>query len=309
MSVMADKALNAKRESRSVEFKRSFDPAKAGEWCELIKDIVAIANSGGGAIVIGYDNNGQPSGHNVTQVQNIDSAVLLDKIKKYTGFSFTDIDIHEAEKNGVPVVIFEIAGVPSPIVFERVGTYEAEPGKQKTAFSKGTIYYRHGAKSEPATSEDLQRTLDSRLQAIRSEWMKNVRKVIAAPTGSAVSIFSGEVRESKVANAMPIRLVDDPSAPGYRLIDHDTTYPHRQKELIDVVNAMLPDGISVNTHDVLALRRTHSIDSDMRYCHTPRFGSPQYSDAFAKWIVDGHKKDKNFFEAARAAYYKKMHAV
>ena len=51
---------------------------------------------------------------------------------------------------------------------------------------------------------------------------------------------------------MPIRLVDDPNAPGYRLIDHDTTYPHRQTELVEVVNGMLPEGIDINTYDVLA---------------------------------------------------------
>ena len=65
-------------------------------------------------------------------------------------------------------------------------------------------------------------------------------------------MFSGEVKESSSPEAMPIRLVDDPNAPGYRLIDHDTTYPHRQTELVEVVNGMLPEGIDINTYDVLA---------------------------------------------------------
>lgn len=307
MASLIDKALKAKRESRAVEFKRSFDPSDAGEWCELIKDIVAIANSGGGVIVIGLDNTGQPSGIDVAPVLAIDGAVLVDKIKKYTAFSFTDMDLHEASKEGQRVAILEIAGSSCPIVFQNVGTYQVEGGKQKTAFSKGTTYYRHGAKSEPATTEDLRRTIERRVEAIRAEWMENVRKVIKAPVGSAVSIFNGEVKESNAIDATPIRLVDDPSAPGYRLIDHDTTYPHRLKELIDVVNAMLPEGASVNSHDVLALRRINSIDDDHRYCHKPRFGSPQYSDAFAQWIVDGYKHDPEFFAKARAAYYTQIH--
>jgi hypothetical protein len=123
-----------------------------------------------------------------------------------------------------------------------------------------------------------------------------------------VSIFSGEVKESRSANATPIRLVDDPNAPGYRLIDHDTTYPHRQTELIDVINGMLPENVEINTYDILAIRRTHNINEDARYCHTPKFGSPQYSDAFAQWIVEQHKQNNNFFQEARQKHYAQTHS-
>jgi len=53
-----ESAVSAKRESKAVDFKRSFDPASVAEWCELIKDIVAMANSGGGTILIGVNNDG-----------------------------------------------------------------------------------------------------------------------------------------------------------------------------------------------------------------------------------------------------------
>jgi hypothetical protein len=43
----------ARRESKRVDFKKSFDIASTGEWCEMIKDIVTMANSGSGAIVVG----------------------------------------------------------------------------------------------------------------------------------------------------------------------------------------------------------------------------------------------------------------
>lgn len=42
------KALTAKRESKHIEFKEGFNPSEARDWCEIIKDIVAMANSGGG---------------------------------------------------------------------------------------------------------------------------------------------------------------------------------------------------------------------------------------------------------------------
>lgn len=266
-----------------------------------------MANSGGGVILIGLDNGGSPTKEDVEPILALDHAKVLDKIRKYTGSEFADIEVHEAQKGGETIAVLEIAAVKVPMVFQEVGTYEIAGGKQKTAFSKGTIYFRHGAKSEPGTTNDIRSVIERQLEAIRGEWLNGVRKVVTAPLGSAVSVFSGDVRESAASNATPIRLVDDPEAPGYRLIDHDTTYPHRQKELIGVVNGMLPEGVNLSTYDILAIRRVHSIDDDPRYCHTPKFGSPQYSDNFAKWIVDCHKENKSFFKEARTAFQESQH--
>lgn len=303
MSELVDKGLKAKRESKYVDFKRSFNPASAGEWCELIKDIVAMANIGGGVIVVGLDNGGVPSKHDVKPVLDIDHATLVDKICKYTGCQFSDIEIHEANKQDEQVAIFEISGVKVPLVFQKVGTYEVSPRKQKTAFSRGTVYFRHGAKSEPGTTEDIRKVIERQLKAIRNEWLDGVRKVVTAPQGSAVTVFGGEVEQSKSPDAAPIRLVDDVDAPGFRLIDHDTTYPHRQTELIDVVNERLPERIQINTYDILAVRRTHGINGDPHYCHKSKFGSTQYSDAFAEWIVEEHKRDSYFFKKAREEHH------
>jgi hypothetical protein len=71
---------------------------------------------------------------------------------------------------------------------------------------------------------------------------------------------------------------------------------------------MLPENAKVNTHDILAVRRSHNIDQDPRYCHRSKFGSPQYSDAFAQWIVGRHKQNNNFFQEARQTYSAQMHA-
>lgn len=37
---------SAEGESAQLDFKGQFDPTATSSWCELIKDIVAIANSG-----------------------------------------------------------------------------------------------------------------------------------------------------------------------------------------------------------------------------------------------------------------------
>jgi predicted HTH transcriptional regulator len=76
MTDLITKALTAKRESKHVEFKQSFDPISPGEWCELIKDIAAIANSGGGIVVFGLDNLGVPTGGSLDAVAKLDPAEI-----------------------------------------------------------------------------------------------------------------------------------------------------------------------------------------------------------------------------------------
>lgn len=77
-----DKVKNTKRESRYLDFKEKFDITQSQDWCEIIKDIVAIANSGGGFILIGARNDGTPSGWDTSPVLNLDPAQITDKIAK-----------------------------------------------------------------------------------------------------------------------------------------------------------------------------------------------------------------------------------
>lgn len=307
MSDLIAKAIVARRESKAIDFKRSFNPSFAGDWCELIKDIVAMANSGGGVILIGLDNAGEPSHEDISAVLSLDQACFVDKIHKYTGLQYCDLEVHEVSKRGQAVAALLIHGVSVPMVFQNVGTYEVADRKQKTAFSKGSIYFRHGAKSEPGTTEDIRQVIERQLEAIRREWLDGVRKVIKAPQGSTVSILSGEVKETRDPAATPIRIVDDPAAPGFRLIDHDTTYPYRQRELLLVLKRTLPPGVAVNAYDIQAVRRMHHINDDARFCHRPKFGSMQYSEAFVEWLVDQYNEDAGFFLKARQSDYLRTH--
>lgn len=307
MDSRVEKCLNAKRESKTVEFKESFDPANAGGWCEILKDIVAIANSGGGAIAIGLDSRGTSSGADVSASFNVDSAVVTDKVASVTGHHFTDFEIIEAEKGGQKLAVIAIGAVAFPLVFEKAGNYHASDGKQKTAFAKGTVYFRHGAKSEPGNTEDIRGVIERKLESIRKDWMDGVKKVVRAPSGSQVTVLAADVRESASNEATPIRIVDDANAPAYRRIDYDISHPYRQRELVAAINKRLPSGVQISAYDVLAVRRTNGIDSRDEFCHHPKFGSAQYSDGFADWIVASYEKDKEFFLTTRQKYYEDTH--
>lgn len=218
MDDLVANALAANRENRSIEFKQGFDPQSPGDWCEVIKDLVAIANSGGGIIIFGLDSSGNPSGQPTDAIAAIDPADVANKVSRYTGPVDFDFEIRTLEKGQQKLVGFVIPGVGIPLVFQKPGTYDVGGGKQKTAFGVGTVYFRHGAKSEPGTSDDIRRVIERQLEGIRKSWVKGVRKVVTAPAGaqiitvvaSAKNTPSSRVTIVKDPSAIPVRLTRDP---------------------------------------------------------------------------------------------------
>ncbi len=163
---LIEKALNAKRESKYVEFKESFDVNSAQDWCEIIKDIIALTNTGGGILLFGIKNNGSLSGFDCSKLLCLDPVTLTDKVNKYTNIDFQNFEIEEllkGRKKIAGVIIYESR---IPIPFCKPGTYSVSADKQKTAFSQGTLYFRHGAKSEPCNSEDLKEVIERNLEQI-----------------------------------------------------------------------------------------------------------------------------------------------
>jgi hypothetical protein len=211
------KALTAKRESKHVEFKLGFDASLSGEWCELIKDLAAIANSGGGIIVFGLDNLGLPTGESVEAITSIEPADIANKVSKYTGLVDFEFEIRSLEKKGHKLAAFVVQPVSIPLVFEKPGTYDIGSGKQRNAFSVGTVYFRHGAKSEPGTSEDIRRVIERQLEHIRRSWIKGVRKVVQAPQGSQIVAVQSTSRNAQQFLATQVRAVNDPNAIPVRL--------------------------------------------------------------------------------------------
>lgn len=299
-----DEALALNHETQSVDFKQQFDPSSNSEWCELTKDLVTMSNSGGGIILIGLDNDGNPVPAPQTPLaRNPDPADVANKIFRYTGRHVRDIRVVPAEKAGHPILALLVPAVRVSLIFTQPGTYQIEGGKQKTAFGQGTIYFRHGAKSELGTTEDLRLAFENELIARREEWLGNIRRVIEAPPGALVHVVPDELAEEGGTQAVGVRLVHDPAAPVVPQWNPDDTHPFRQKELLAAVNERMPS--RVNSFDIQCVRRVHSIEDQPNFFHKPRHGSPQYSNAFVEWLLEEFTQDSNFFQKAREQYRSK----
>ncbi len=229
---------------------------------------------------------------------------MTNKVKRYTDYQFTKFALDRAVKSNATVATLQIFALSTPLVFTKPGTYPVHGSKQQTAFGLGTIYFRHGAKSEPGTYEDLQSFVEREVAKIRDEWLSNIRKVTEAPTGSQVFLIEPDSMDEESPGTLPIRVVEDPSAPAFQGLNRDHTHPYRQTEVIQELNRRLQDNTSVNRFDIQCIRAVHKIEQKPDFYAQPKFGPTQYSDAFIEWILAEFSKDPNFFAKARNEYRK-----
>jgi hypothetical protein len=274
------RAANATRSSKRVALRDSVD------YVELVRDVAAMANSGGGVIVL-------------DGVAGVDEELLHEQLGRYAQPEFEGLDVEPMTRKGRPSTAVVVEGVRNaPLVFTQTGRV----GGNHVAFVRGGLYFRHGAKSEAATGEDVRDFIRRQLEATRTQWLANIRQVMHAPDGAEVAVIETAERDEEGRPTL-IRLTTDPHAPLYGQVDPDQSHPYRQKEVISEVNARLGEG-AVNAFDVLSVRRVHAISEETRpeFVHVPKFGSPQYSDAFVDWLVTERQRDPRFFEQAKTSY-------
>jgi hypothetical protein len=77
--------------------------------------------------------------------------------------------------------------------------------------------------------------------------------------------------------------------------------------MIKAVQERLPSGRVFNSHDANCVRKVHKIEPDTKpeFIHIPKFGSPQYSDAYVDWLVG---QPQECFEDARTSYHEATHS-
>jgi hypothetical protein len=288
-------------ETATLDLKREFDPASNGEWCELIKDIAAMANSGGGRIIIGVDDDGTPSGFAPDKVLATDPADFGNKVFSYTGVHFAGVSCQASSHASAPVAELVIGEAPFPLIFSKVGNYVAADNRQRAAFQPGTLYVRHGAKSEPANSDDLRDIIERHVKRDRVSLMANLRQVVEAPAGSVVTVAAAVAPASDFSRE--IRLVQDPAATPTAVLDINRTHPHRQKEIVAQVNDHFQGKVRVTSGDILAIRCLHKTDTDISLCYRPKFGSPQYTDLFVNRLISQIENDAAFLPKLRQDYH------
>jgi hypothetical protein len=138
--------------------------------------------------------------------------------------------------------------------------------------------------------------------AYNPDEMARINRAVALikPPTTTIAQAAGPLTTEAVG--VPVRIVTDANAIAVRAIDYDNTHPYRQMDLLKRIKELLPEGTSVTTYDLTAVRYAAGIVEQGNYYHKSKFGSAQYSDSYAQWIAQSYTADPEFFRKARERY-------
>ena len=255
--------ISVKKESRTLDYKIDVNPSDTRHVVELTKDIAAFANTLGGTILVGVqDKPFLAVGLSLERIRTLTPEDLDNKVNSYVEprIDFAVEPVKNRKKNFVQLLIPKSTSAPH--VMKKDGNYPDPAGKgTRNAFSKGTIFVRHSAKSEPITQHDIERIIGERLNSQKHLWLDNVRRVTEAPLGSEVIIQS---RKGAV------RLTTDPTAPTVRAVLDTTKIRSVDEELTTAVKFWNTDGAAlVSEHQLYKFYQERfklSLDAERAEC-------------------------------------------
>jgi len=259
-----------------------------------------MANSGGGVILFGLDDMGTPTGVDVGPILKYDTSRIGDKICKYTKVNFGGLRLFSANRGRFGLACIGVSASAVPLVFTADGQYLNEHNQERFAFRQGTVYFRHGAKSEPGTSDDLRLFLEREVERVKTSWLGGIRQIVEAPVGSTITV--AVPAGGSVAHATAIRLVANDSAEPCKLINPDETHPYRQCDLVARINERLAGKCSINRSNIQDVRKAHHVETKPVFYWKGNHSASQFSQAFIDWIIESFENDSRFFEKAHIAH-------
>lgn len=202
--------LRAREERTDLEFKSDVDPDSKEFWCNLCKHLVSLANTAGGYLIVGVNDDYEPVGVSKSKLARLDISTVINCVSKYLYEDLDSIRFKKIKNKGLHFGIFYVDKHEIPLVFAKDGQYRDSGGNTRNVFSKGDIYFRHGGKSERANQRDLNRVLKEYQKRLRKEWSKGVRKAINLPPNQKLVSVPKEVMvDSERREAVPVRLSDE----------------------------------------------------------------------------------------------------
>lgn len=155
--------MESRMESDDLEFKSYFSLVKRQSYLEVFKDIFAMANTNGGHIILGINNNYEKKGLPDGYGYGYDATEVVNTLK---GFCYPrpDVDYKEIKRNleGEEKIFAVIYVRPTKeiIITTKDGNYQTPEAEQKIAFKARAIYVRKGSSSEEADYADIRKMIN-----------------------------------------------------------------------------------------------------------------------------------------------------
>lgn len=177
--------LDLKEERSELDYKEAFDNSSTRDKVELAKDVLAMANTNGGYLVLGVRDDGTPVGLSRDQYEQLGGSNLANKVNAYCRPRQASLTLrkHDTEVGAVKMLlalVFVRKKEGLPIFMARDGTYPHPTRKtQECAFRKDDVYVRHDDQSVPMVPEDMERFVSEALASEKESWMAEMARVTA----------------------------------------------------------------------------------------------------------------------------------
>jgi hypothetical protein len=173
--------MNEGTERAGLDYKRRLDLNETKDIVSIVKDFGAMQVSGG-YIVIGADDNGQPSKQVAAAEAGLfDQAIVHSKVQGYLAEGF-DIRSTALQLDGTHYGLICVLPHPNGFApFRAEGVYTQPDGTQKVVFRDGEVFARHGSKSERWDDSDVRKAIETirgqEREHARAEFRRDLREI------------------------------------------------------------------------------------------------------------------------------------
>lgn len=177
-------------EGKNCDYKIDYRPLEPRARLRLVKDLVALANTGGGEITFGRNEIVSPGVDEAT-AKALDSAALANLVESFIKPASIDLR-HETSvlENGKYFCVVRISPAEYPIVIARSGNYADTDGKQRSEFEPGDIWTRHSSKTEKVSYEDVRRWIEAAKQIEREKLLSRITTLVNLPEDAEIQVVA-----------------------------------------------------------------------------------------------------------------------
>ncbi len=203
-----------KEEDEYVDYKSQFKSGSEKDWLEITKDIMAFANTYGGFLVYGVEDQSKKIiGITDEEAKKIaDTNNIQQKINRFIEPSITTIrtKMFNVDEQTVAIIYVPQSKDLTHII-SKDGEFSHQSGNKKVMLRKGTFYVRHSATNHLGDSVDFEKMIERRIDQFREALMDKVAKVVHSPIASDVYILNEDTTELDIETKQ-VKITDSPDA-------------------------------------------------------------------------------------------------
>ncbi|MFA4828784.1 MAG: ATP-binding protein [Thermodesulfovibrionales bacterium] len=187
-----DFIVNYRGETTYIDYKESFDPNEQREWLNIIRDILAFANTCGGYIVFGVrDKTFEKVGvEEKDWKQLVDPDSIHKRINAYIQPPLTSLTSKHLMIDGMNFIILHIPeSLGNTHIVVKEGKFIDNNKKEVIRLRKGEIFVRRSGSSQLIEPIDLEGVINRRITFFKDSLLSKISRIVEAPLERDVLII------------------------------------------------------------------------------------------------------------------------